>query len=257
MTEAWFPPGSELPRHVHDRAVVAVTLSGAIQSTISGRSILGRTGDVWTEPLGDPHANRIGPDGAHVLVIQPDPGRDDLFNACARLLEGVNHFRHQGIAHLARTMVPEIRRESDVATLMLEGIGLELLSQGAGDTRSIEPRAPWFGRVLDVVHDRFRERLSLEELAGEAGVHPAHFTRVFRRRTGVTVGAYTRRLRVQWAATRLASTEEPIGRIALQAGFADQSHLSREFRRQLDTSPGAYRAARRGSTPTRGPVGSA
>ena len=67
--------------------------------------------------------------------------------------------------------------------------------------------------------------------------------RAFRRAYGVPVTEYARRLRVRAAADRVASTEQPLARIACEAGFADQAHLTRELRRATGLTPGALRRA--------------
>jgi AraC family transcriptional regulator len=48
-------------------------------------------------------------------------------------------------------------------------------------------------------------------------------------------------LRLEWAAARL-SEERSLAQIALEAGFADQSHFTRAFRRHFGVTPGRYRA---------------
>jgi hypothetical protein len=65
--------------------------------------------------------------------------------------------------------------------------------------------------------------------------------RAFRQRFGVTVCQYARNLGLEWAASQLAS-ESPLAEIAVKAGFADQSHFTREFRRHFGVTPGRYRA---------------
>jgi AraC-like DNA-binding protein len=55
------------------------------------------------------------------------------------------------------------------------------------------------------------------------------------------VGAYIRRLRMSWAAERLASTKKPISEIALEAGFTDQSHFTRAFVKFSGNTPANYR----------------
>ncbi|PYO90670.1 MAG: hypothetical protein DMD66_01815 [Gemmatimonadetes bacterium] len=77
--------------------------------------------------------------------------------------------------------------------------------------------------------------------AAMCGGHPDYFARAFRTWFGAAVGAYVRRLRLDWAADRLARTEVPIVEIALDAGFADQSHFTRAFRHQVGVTPGDYR----------------
>jgi AraC family transcriptional regulator len=74
-------------------------------------------------------------------------------------------------------------------------------------------------------------------------VHPDHLARAFKLRFGLPIGSYLRRLRLDWAATRLESNEQAISAIALAAGFADQSHFTRTFRRHTGLTPHEYRHA--------------
>jgi AraC family transcriptional regulator len=99
-------------------------------------------------------------------------------------------------------------------------------------------------RAREVLHERFREQLSLTELASEVGIHPAHFARGFRRYYRCSPGDYLRRLRVEEARRLLESTSEPCAMIAATCGFSDQSHLTRLFLRQVGTTPAAYRRRR-------------
>jgi AraC family transcriptional regulator len=75
-------------------------------------------------------------------------------------------------------------------------------------------------------------------------VHPAHLARAFRQHFRVPLGSYVRRLRLDWAASRLADSAESLANVAVAAGFADQSHLTRAFKRHTGHTPGAYRQAR-------------
>jgi AraC family transcriptional regulator len=65
--------------------------------------------------------------------------------------------------------------------------------------------------------------------------------RGFRKAYGCSVGAYLRWLRIVHAARRLAESDEPLAEIALEAGFADQSHFSNVFRRETGLSPSVFR----------------
>jgi AraC family transcriptional regulator len=82
-------------------------------------------------------------------------------------------------------------------------------------------------------------------LADEAGVHPVHLARVFRRHYGQTVTEYLHQLRVLASAHQLALGDAPVARVAADAGFADHSHLCRIFGRAIGMSPTAYRLAAR------------
>ena len=83
--------------------------------------------------------------------------------------------------------------------------------------------------------------MSLHELGAAVGRHPGHVARAFRQAHGMSVTAYARTLRLEWATVAVATTDDPIMSIALEAGFADQSHFTRSFRRHHGITPGRYR----------------
>jgi AraC family transcriptional regulator len=68
-----------------------------------------------------------------------------------------------------------------------------------------------------------------------------HLARAFRRHYGCTPGDYVRKLRVESACRRLATSDAPLIEVALSAGFSDQSHFRRAFRRQVRMMPGEFR----------------
>jgi AraC family transcriptional regulator len=100
-------------------------------------------------------------------------------------------------------------------------------------------------RVRELLQSRFAENLSLGEIAMTAGISAAHLARSFRECQGCTVGEYVRNLRVESACRRLAGSDDGLAQIALAAGFADQSHLTRTFKRHMRITPAAFRSLHR------------
>ena len=78
-----------------------------------------------------------------------------------------------------------------------------------------------------------------------AGVDPAHLARAFRAHYGTTAGAYLREIRVRRAADALALSSAALSQIALDGGFADQSHLTRVFGEFYGLTPRRWRALHR------------
>ena len=248
VTDARFPAGAHLSAHTHERVTFAVMVAGSFDLVISGRRLPCPAGTVFTEPGGERHENAVGTGGAHVVVVQPDPSVA-FPSACARMLDRVTHLRHDGLSHLALRLARELRYPDAVTPLEIQAVAYEMLAAAARLAERdvpVDADAPaWFARVEELMHDRFREPLRLEELANEAGVHPSHLARVFRGRYGASPGAYLRRLRLEWAADRLAASDAGVSTVALEAGFADQSHFTRAFRRCYGVPPAQYRRMRR------------
>lgn len=244
VSDVWFPGGAVLPPHTHERAVVAICLRGRIDARLGRHALEGQSGVLWTEPAEDSHSNVTSVDGARVLAIQPDPTRAHLFEPVRSLLEEPHRLRDVRLPPLAARLRRWLAEPDPWSPLNVQAGALELLGEaGRAFQRAAGAGTPprWLSRVVDLLHSRFREHITLDELAREAGVHPMHLTRVFRRFEGCSVGQAQRELRLSWAERLIRESEEPIGRIAIRAGFADQSHFTRVFRASRGTTPGALR----------------
>jgi AraC family transcriptional regulator len=99
-------------------------------------------------------------------------------------------------------------------------------------------------RVQDYIEAHLdNNRLTLTELAGVACLSPYHFSRSFKQATGVGPQRYVIQRRLERAKTLIRRTNQSLALIAQEAGFADQSHLTSIFRRELGVTPGHFRAA--------------
>jgi AraC family transcriptional regulator len=78
-------------------------------------------------------------------------------------------------------------------------------------------------------------------LAAECDVHPVYLARAFRRHYAQSIGSFMLQSRLRLAMHRLVTTAEPIARIALECGFADQSHLTRLLHRETGSTPARFR----------------
>jgi transcriptional regulator GlxA family with amidase domain len=103
------------------------------------------------------------------------------------------------------------------------------------------PAPRWLLRAQEQLHATIEGPVTLAELAREAGVHRARLSRAFRAHFGCSVGDYHRRVRVAWAADQIARNAMPLAEISVRAGFADQSHFGRVFRRWTGLTPRQYR----------------
>ena len=82
---------------------------------------------------------------------------------------------------------------------------------------------------------------SLREIAQACGLSVSYFSRAFRKSTGIAPHAWFIQTRVETAKAMLRKKETSLSTIARDCGFADQSHLTRVFKRHVGLSPGAWR----------------
>lgn len=95
-------------------------------------------------------------------------------------------------------------------------------------------------RAADFIRDNCTRALKLEDICAAADLSPSYLTRSFKKRYGMTPHAYLVNRRIQYARTRL-KRGHMIADVALDAGFADQAHFQRAFKRVLAATPGQYR----------------
>jgi AraC-like DNA-binding protein len=96
-------------------------------------------------------------------------------------------------------------------------------------------------RICEYINSNLGQNISLELLAEMAGLSIHHFARAFKQTVGMPPHCYVLQRRIEHAQQMLRNTELPLSEIALSAGFSDQSHLARHFRRITGMAPSAVR----------------
>jgi len=94
------------------------------------------------------------------------------------------------------------------------------------------------------IETRYRERFSLQAMAGELFVNGSYLLRVFKKQTGFTPLAYHNHIRCEHAKELLRSTEDSISDIGEAVGFVSSAHFSHVFRRMENCTPSEYRAGK-------------
>jgi AraC family transcriptional regulator len=96
-------------------------------------------------------------------------------------------------------------------------------------------------RTIAYIEANLGSKLAIREMADLVALSKCHFSRAFKLTLGTSPMAYLGVRRVERAKLMMASTGQPLADIALACGFADQSHLSRYFRRIVGVSPSLWR----------------
>lgn len=243
LTEAVYTPGMNLPHHSHELAKFCFVLSGSYTETLGRQKRARKQSALVYQPPDMTHAEAHDEPGHH-LLLEIEPWRLRHTRQYAPRLDSVAELSDGVPLSLAARLYHEFRKPDEFSALTIEGLALELLAETFRDSlRHAERRPPrWLHQVTEMLRAHFAENLSLTELAATVQIHPAHLARTFRRFQRCTVGEFVRRLRIDYARRRLAESNDPLAEIALAAGFADQTHFSRSFKRLVGMTPARFRA---------------
>jgi AraC family transcriptional regulator len=152
------------------------------------------------------------------------------------------------IAHIAGNLVREVMNSDAGSRFYVEStanaLAVHLLRTYTGLFKNIPvgqiaipPRA--VTRAIDFIKENYAKNLTLSDMAAAVHLSASHFPRVFKKATGMSPRQYLMQVRVHTARSLLSAGagERSIAEVADAVGFADQSHLTRHFKRALGVTP--------------------
>ena len=246
LSETRYAAEASLPRHAHEHACLVFVLRGSFAETFGLQERIGEPGMVILRPEGEPHSDRYTRAGGRCLNIELSPQWTARVREQSPVLDRSAAFRGGAFPVLGRRLHDELAHPDEVSPLAVESLLLSILTECArAEQRSTtNGGAPsWLQRVKERMHHDLAARVTLAELASDAGVHPVYLATTFRRFYRVTVASYLRQLRIEYACRELVGSSTSLAGIALAAGFADQSHFGRTFKRAMRMTPAEYRSA--------------
>jgi AraC-like DNA-binding protein len=236
----------QFPRHSHDQFGIGVITSGGHRSwssigwvdAVCGDIIMVNPGEMhdgssldgrprgWKMLFFDPEVaceTLAEDDWSRTVALQPTVRDQDQAVQFNRLFDAMTGQQPEGLhieECLIRTLAYAFRHHGSQRPLRLAAL-------------------PSVDRVIKLIDSEPEKALSLQAMAHMAGVSRFHFLRGFARVTGATPHAYIMQQRIRLTRRLLAAGKE-IGQASAEAGFADQSHMTRAFVRQLGMTPARY-----------------
>jgi AraC family transcriptional regulator len=218
-------------------------------------------GTGWFNPAGQGFSLRIRSVTTHAYVrLSIDPLRfDRLVSASEDNARPVALHRTYGIGgpqmqHLVSALAAEARDQTPSGLAFVDtltaALGLQVVKQAGTQAPLPVPvrggLAPAVRRrVLELMEARASAHLTVDVLAREAGLSPAHFARAFKESIGRAPHQHLMSLRLAQARRLLEQPDAALSDIALRSGFADQAHFTRFFKREFGVTPGVVLHSRR------------
>jgi AraC family transcriptional regulator len=195
------------------------------------------------------HSEHFQNSGGRFFIIEIEPWWLERVREQGAAIDFSSDFRGGSLTMFGLNLYQEFLAMDEVSPLIVEGLMLAIVgkaSRRATAGATLQPPR-WLEQARQLIRDRFTETLTLTEIARDVGVSPSYLAQMFHKHYYSTVGGYIRQLRLEFACREMAASNAPLCQIALAAGFSDQSHLTRMFKRRMGISPSQYRESFAGS----------
>ena len=165
-------------------------------------------------------------------------------------INGIDHNALQGsvrlndpqLKNLIYGILKESKLDNSAGSLAINMLLVELLNKAAvGEYRPALQKPQWVYQLRELFNDYPAYHWTLSELAEQLSIHPIHLSRAFPSYFNCGLGDYIRAIKIQKALTMLVLKKTSLTTIALECGFADQSHFSRSFKSMYQISPLTFR----------------
>lgn len=225
--------------HVHARPYFALLVSGSYSETYGETTLVYEPFSFAFHPAGIVHSDRMG-DATTLFALELSPEWEARVGVHFDTSDWQLELQRGEAAWLGARLLNAFLNDQldifEVDTVVSEMIGIALRVVD----RDRASRA-WVREVETMLQEDFSRRVTLAELSETTRLHPSSLARGFRLETGVTIGDYLNRIRVQNACRLIAEQQTPLADIADACGFADQSHMTRVFKSITGMAPGALR----------------
>ncbi|MFH0925759.1 MAG: AraC family transcriptional regulator [bacterium] len=242
---------NDFPRHIHKTYCIGIIDEGAREIIIKNRSIIIPEKSLFILNPGVPHQCRSFESKLHSYRIicvttrfmkdlvnqiaetdQPIPYFPDIIFSDERVLTLINKF-----LLFLKEKKPLMERE-EVILALCSRLVLNY-AEFPPSVPEINTRQEIIREICKYIEKNYPRDLSLSKIARKAGLSPFHFQRLFLKEIGISPHDYLVQLRIKKARELLLNGLDIIG-VALDTGFADQSHFTRCFKKIMGVTPGRF-----------------
>jgi len=243
LSEWKYAPCLKTPPHAHERALFCLAIEGAYTARYGLKTYACKPASLLYHAPNELHSEHFQNSGGRFFIIEIEPWWLEQVREQGCRLDSSADFNGSSLALFSLSLYREFQEMDEVSPLIVEGLMLAIAGTTSRRAKVLSTDQPprWLRQAKQLLHDRFHETPTLNEIAQSVGVHHAYLARMFHHYYHTTVGEYLRSLRVEFACRALVISDMPLCQIALAAGFSDQSHFTRIFKRHRGVTPAQYR----------------
>jgi AraC family transcriptional regulator len=243
LTEVRHAVAKSVAEHQHDAPYFALLLEGAYEEHGAGFELRYEPYTLVFHSAGTLHEDRML-EACRFFAVDLLPKWETVIAELGGARAHVFELDGGDPIWLVLRLHREFLARTDAAESTVEALVYELCAHVAKRSADDVHEPAWLAKADAAVREQFYQTLDLRALAVDVGVHPTHLCRTFRRFRGHTISDALLGARVQYVARRLTGSNAPIAEIAAEAGFTDQSHMTRTFKRVTGYSPAWFRRDR-------------
>ena len=242
LMETSYLSGSRLPKHSHENPYFGFVLFGNYSEQFGRNSRTCKPSMLIYHPAEEVHHQQFHNE-VRLFRFELKPSILLGTNVQASLQDQRPHeFQAGAICNWAAKMYEEFRWMDDISLIALEGLASLILTEILRSRDSGRTASPRLLHAKNFIRECYSENLTLSRISKEVDLHPGYLCQQFHFCFGITIGEYIRRIRVEAGRDLLLHSRMNLAEIATSAGFCDQSHFSRSFKKIMGMTPARYRA---------------
>jgi AraC-like DNA-binding protein len=242
LTEAGYTPGIDVPWHYHENAYFYYHLRGRLDEVNKKESLTCRPGTLLFHHWQDPHYDKNFSKDALFFHIELEKPWFSGNHLNPGILEGSMRLEDPLLKSNFKKIYQESKIDDPITRIAVDGLLLQSFASLIRQSQKERSGIPgWVRKVKEILHDGENEKITLQQLSLETGLHPVHLSKEFPKYFNAGFGEYIRNIKIEKAAALLADNSLSLPGIAYSCGFSDQSHFIRCFKGIYGITPLQYR----------------
>lgn len=243
LTRTQYISSETLPMHEHENHVLYLILNGGMKELYNSKESEFTAGDIIVHPANHEHSNEFNSSFTNIFNIEFSSHWLERHSIGQDFFSNLYYINNPKISSLFFKIYSEFLNNDELSRLVVEGLMLEVTAELGRFHCGSRGISFYVKRAGEIINENYSKELNLQSISSELGIHPVHFAKLFKKNTGLNVGEYIRKVRIERASLMLAGTSASLSEISHSCGFFDQSHFCKVFKRFTGLSPAKYRTA--------------